>query len=446
MVTSAKFSRLSSGFCSGIFCRGILVRSFGGKGLAMTESTRRDIFEFASVPDQFRARLWFADKLLQRLALGFAVHGIAFGQAVKVHLVRVEFRAVHAGKLAAAGHLHATTAAHASAVHHDWVEAHDRLDAAGTRLLGDSSHHRDWANCQHHVNLSSARDQRIQLMRDQTFLAVATVVRGHKHLVADRPRLVLQDKQVLRAGTEDGGDMVPDPSKRLGDRIGDRGPHTAADHHHRSEQTDIRRATKRTDYIEDRIARVQSVKQLGRLAYALHNDRNGAVRWIGISDGQRDAFAVLVNANNDELAGLLLPCDAWSHDTEQFDVRCQKARFCDAKSIISHGSSQPFVMPRRIPCKRRRLPGATASFRTACGNRSNHAESPDSPALAPAAADCGPSPNAHGRPVVLLHRRNSIYLAALPDGGRFAPTNECRKPVWRRDVRRTNHQRACSRG
>src|ERR1039457_3405004 len=172
--------------------------------------------------------------------------------------------------------------------------------------------------------------------------------------------------------------MVANSSKRLGDRISYRGPHTAADDHHRTEQTNIRRTTKRPNNVQDRIARVQLVKQLGRLANALHNDRNGAVRWIGISDGQRDAFAVLVNANNGELAGLLLPRDAWSHDTEQFDVRCQKARFRDAKSLVSHGSSQPFVMPRRIPCKRRRSRAAAASFRMTGVRHSNHAESPDS--------------------------------------------------------------------
>jgi hypothetical protein len=50
-------------------------------------------------------------------------------------------------------------------------------------------------------------------------------------------------------------------------------------------------------------------------------------------------FAVLVYANDDELAGLLLSRDARSHDTEQFDVRCQEARFRNAKSVDSHDSS-----------------------------------------------------------------------------------------------------------
>ena len=48
---------------------------------------------------------------------------------------------------------------------------------------------------------------------------------------------------------------------------------------------------------------------------------------------KRDAFAVLVNANDHKLAGLLLARNARSHDAEQFDVRCQEARFRDGKSV-----------------------------------------------------------------------------------------------------------------
>ena len=46
----------------------------------------------------------------------------------------------------------------------------------------------------------SARDQRLQLVRDQPFFAVAAVVRGHEHLVADGAGLVLEDQEVLWCG------------------------------------------------------------------------------------------------------------------------------------------------------------------------------------------------------------------------------------------------------
>ena len=64
---------------------------------------------------------------LARVRLKVAVHSPALHRLVKVHLMPVKVRAVHAGKLRLAAHGEAATAAHAGAVDHDGVHGDGRF-------------------------------------------------------------------------------------------------------------------------------------------------------------------------------------------------------------------------------------------------------------------------------------------------------------------------------
>ena len=114
-------------------------------------------------------------------------------------------------------------------------------------------------------------------------------------------------------------------------RIGHGATDAAADDHGCAEVVNLGRLPKRSDDIEDRVARLEHVQQPGRLAYGLHDNGDGA--GLGISVGQRegDTFARIVEANDDELAGALFFGDPRRFDLEQLDASRDVSRSDDGE-------------------------------------------------------------------------------------------------------------------
>ena len=74
--------------------------------------------------------------------------------------------------------------------------------------------------------------------------------------------------------------------------------------------------------------------RLRRLPRRLHHDVDSAALGIGVFDGDRDPFALFVNAKDDELAGLLFAGDARRFDDEPFDAG--RKEFC--VDDLEHGA------------------------------------------------------------------------------------------------------------
>ena len=107
--------------------------------------------------------------------------------------------------------------------------------------------------------------------------------------------------------------------------------------HDRAEALDLRGLPERADHVADRVAGSEGVQQLRRLADALDDDRDVPALGVRVRDRERDALAVLVDADDDELAGLALARDAGGLDAEELDVGGEEACF----DYLKHDLSNP---------------------------------------------------------------------------------------------------------
>ena len=96
----------------------------------------------------------------------------------------------------------------------------------------------------------------------------------------------------------------------------------------------------RTNDVEDGVARLQHAEQHGGLADGLHDDGDGPGLGIGVRYGERDAFAGVVQTDDDELARALFFRDTRRLDFEQFDASRQRAS-CDNRE---HRIPPPLIL------------------------------------------------------------------------------------------------------
>ena len=233
------------------------------------------------------------------------VEVVALQQAVPVHKVRVELRAVHAGELALAADSEAAAAAHARAVYHDGVQAGVGLDAVGPRRLRDVFHHDDGAAGEDVVVLHARLKQGLQLRRDEAGLAVAAVVRGYVEVVRGGAELVFHDDDVLGAEAADHVHRDAQALELLGDGVVDGAAGAAADDADAlGRGVYLRGAAQGADDVRDIVARLHEREHLRALARGLEIEGDRTDLGVVIRDGEREALAVFVEPEDGELPGL----------------------------------------------------------------------------------------------------------------------------------------------
>lgn len=93
------------------------------------------------------------------------------------------------------------------------------------------------------------------------------------------------------------------------------------------EVDELRGASQRSGHVDERIAGVVFADFARRGADGLNHEGDAPLGGIVAGDGERDAFAELVGADNDELPGQRRVCDARSLDFHAEDVLRQFALF-----------------------------------------------------------------------------------------------------------------------
>ena len=117
---------------------------------------------------------------------------------------------------------------------------------------------------------------------------------------------------------------VARPLERGRGRVGHRRAHSSSNHDHSAVVADVRRLPQWTHHVEDGIAGLERIQQVGGLPGRLHHDVDGALLRTRVLDGDRNPLALLINPQDDELPRLLLARDAGRFDNKAFDPRRKK--------------------------------------------------------------------------------------------------------------------------
>jgi hypothetical protein len=211
------------------------------------------------------------------------------------------------------------------------------------RHLRHCSHHGDGTDCKHQIDAGAVVDQLPQLVGDEAFVRIASVVGCNHQRIADLAQFALQNDQFFVASTNDGDHAISLAFQRHRGRISHCGTNTATHHHHSAKSLDLRRFSQRPYHIQNVIASVQRIEHVGGLADRLHHNANRAVLGIGMFDGDRNAFALLVEPQDYELSGFLLVCNAWRLDDEPLDAWREKFSVLDFEHVPPWLASQDIV-------------------------------------------------------------------------------------------------------
>ena len=154
---------------------------------------------------------------------------------------------------------------------------------------------------------------------DKALVPVRAVVGHDVQVVACILELVHQDEQAGRAEADDHVHIRARLVQRLGLRIGDGDAQTPADDRDLFAllALELARLAQRADEILQRLALLERVQPARGRADLLKNDRDRALFPVIARDGQRDTLALLVDAQDDELARLRLSRNARRLDLHQ---------------------------------------------------------------------------------------------------------------------------------
>lgn len=218
--------------------------------------------------------------------------------------------------------------AHARAVDHQRVERHGCPEPVFFRGERHEFHHDPGPDGDTFVVMPALFfDQLLDDLRDEPLEPFRTVVGGDVEVFGYGTHGVGIDEHVAGLGADDdiGRDAVLAEPFDLGV---DRGGAHAARYEEVAPPAELaglhryefRGVSQRACEIGEGIARIQRAYFACRGADGLRHDGDAALRGVVVRDRERDAFAVLVDADDDELPGLRRMCDARCEDLHQPDA------------------------------------------------------------------------------------------------------------------------------
>ena len=237
---------------------------------------------------------------------------------VPVDFVAVEFRTIDADELRLAADSDAATTAHARTVDHDAVEANDSLHTI--RLGGESAelHHDRRTDSDDHVRLAlSVFAEFLERFGHKTLAAIRTVVGHENDVVSESGHFFLHEEEAFVTGTHDNRYLVASSLESLDNRVHRGNTDTTANADHVAEVFDMGRRTERADQDRDIVTDFELGEFGRRLANRLENEGDRTFFSIGIGDGERNAFTiVLVRLEDDKLSCLTFLRDQRGVDAE----------------------------------------------------------------------------------------------------------------------------------
>ena len=192
--------------------------------------------------------------------------------------------------------------AHASAIDHDGVERNIRGDAIFLGQQTAEFHHDSRTDGKDLVH-TLALDHLLNAYGDYTLLAIRPVVSHDDDFVRVLTYLVLEDDKILAASCQHADNTIAGSLQSLDDGQHRSHAHTTAGTDDGAEVLDVSSLAQGTYDIREFVAHVE-VAQLGAgVTHLLHHEGDGACLHIGIGNGERHTFALLTDADDDEMTG-----------------------------------------------------------------------------------------------------------------------------------------------
>ena len=183
----------------------------------------------------------------------------ALEHLVKVNLVTVKLRTVHADKLCLSADSDAACATHTRSVDHDSVERNVSRNIIFLSKEAAELHHDSRTNGKALVHLL-ALDDLLYTYCHYALLTIRTVVGHDDDLVRMLAHLVLEDDEFLCAASQDRDDLVASSLKSLDDREHWSYSHTASGAHDSAELLNVSGLTQRTHDVSNVVALVELAK------------------------------------------------------------------------------------------------------------------------------------------------------------------------------------------
>ena len=229
------------------------------------------------------------------------VCAVTFHQLIKVNQVTIKVWAINTCKFDFAANVNTAAAAHASTIDHDWVEGYDGLDCLWSGYFRNKLHHWNWTDCDNCIVLSAFIDQLLKFNGYKTFFAVCAVIGHNVEVVCNCAHFVLDDNDIFGTETSDHINMSAHSMQCFCLWVCDCTTYTTADYADIFESFQMGWDSQRTNNVLQVFACFHSAKHFGRTTNHLNNQSDGAFFSVIICNGQRNALALFVDAEDNKL-------------------------------------------------------------------------------------------------------------------------------------------------
>jgi len=161
-----------------------------------------------------------------------------------------------------------------------------------------------------HVGLWVAFATLLQGFGHKRFAAIGTIVRADYELIGDGLHFILENQEILAAGSNNDDYAVAGFLEALGDGVKRGHPDAAADANHGSEILNVRGLPQRSQQVGNLITYVEGGEVLGSFAHDLEDKLDPSLFLVGIRDGEGNTFAEIgVELEDDKLPGFAFARD-----------------------------------------------------------------------------------------------------------------------------------------
>ena len=211
---------------------------------------------------------------------------------------------------------------------------------------GDELHHDQGANGDDFVIGVAFCNQSVQSVGDQTLFTIGAVVGHELQLAGAGTELVFQDHDVLGTEADDRVNLAAFGVQLLSHGQSDGAANAAANNGDLLLTGSLGCVAQGANEVLQVVALFLGVQLDGSSADNLENDGDSALLTVKTGDGQRDALAILIHTQDDELTGLSLLGDQGSLDLQQGDGGVQGLFRYDAihKTYQSFLNSNVFLL------------------------------------------------------------------------------------------------------